>query len=89
MLLFYWIQNITGANWAWLGFIKPFLDSLLDLANSIYSVTFDIFGAKFEFKYFSAVLILTIAIYLMNLFILIIHLAEGAHKSKRFLAQNP
>lgn len=87
MLLFYWIQNITGANWAWLGFIKPFLDGLLDLANSIYSVTFDIFGAKFEFKYFSAVLILTIAIYLMNLFILLANVAEAAYKSAHFVAK--
>ena len=87
MLLFYWVQNITGANWAWLGFIKPFLDSLLDLANSIYSVTFDIFGAKFEFKYFSAVIILTAGVYLMNLFIILANIAEGAYKSAHYVAK--
>ena len=69
MLLCYWVQNLTGADWAWLGFIKPFLDGLLDFTNSIYSVTFDFWGAKFEFKYFSAVIILTAGVYLMNLFI--------------------
>ncbi len=87
MLLCYWVQNITAADWAWLGFMKPFLDGLLDFTNSIYSVTFDLFGAKFEFKYFSAVLILTAAIYLMNLFILLANIAEGAYKSAHFVAK--
>lgn len=87
MLLCYWVQNITAADWAWLGFMKPFLDGLLDFTNSIYSVTFDFFGAKFEFKYFSAVLILTAAIYLMNLFILLANIAEGAYKSAHFVAK--
>ena len=87
MLLCYWVQNLTGADWAWLGFIKPFLDGLLEFTNNIYSVTFDFFGAKFEFKYFSAVLILTVAIYLMNLFILLANIAEGAYKSAHFVAK--
>ena len=87
MLLCYWVQNLTGADWAWLGFIKPFLDGLLDFTNSIYSVTFDFFGAKFEFKYFSAVIILIAGVYLMNLFILLSNIAEGAYKSAHFVAK--
>ena len=108
MLLCYWVQNLTGADWAWLGFIKPFLDGLLDFtnsdlswlgfmkpfldgllefANSIYSVTFDFFGAKFEFKYFSAVIILTAGVYLMNLFIILANIAEGAYKSAHYVAK--
>lgn len=87
MLLCYWVQNITGADWAWLGFMKPFLDGLLEFTNSIYSVTFDLWGAKFEFKYFSAVIILTAGVYLMNLFIILLNIAEGAYKSAHFVAK--
>lgn len=87
MLLCYWVQNITGADWAWLGFMKPFLDGLLEFTNSIYSVTFDLWGAKFEFKYFSAVIILTAGVYLMNLFIILSNIAEGAYKSAHFVAK--
>ena len=87
MLLCYWVQNLTGADWAWLGFIKPFLDGLLDFTNSIYSVTFEIWGAKFEFKYFSAVIILTAGVYLMNLFIMLANILEGAYKSAHFVAK--
>lgn len=87
MLLCYWVQNLTNADWAWLGFMKPFLDGLLEFTNSIYSVTFDLWGAKFEFKYFSAVIILTAGVYLMNLFIILSNIAEGAYKSARFVAK--
>lgn len=58
MLTFYWIQNIIKADWSWLNFIKPFLDGLLNVANSIYSISFTFFGATLEFKYLSAVIIL-------------------------------
>ncbi len=87
MLLCYWVQNLTNADWAWLGFMKPFLDGLLEFTNSIYSVTFDLWGAKFEFKYFSAVIILTAGVYLMNLFIILSNIAEGAYKSAHFVAK--
>ena len=87
MLTCYWVQNIMGTEWAWLGFIKPFLDGLLDFTNSIYSVTFEFWGAKFEFKYFSAVIILTAGVYLMNLFIILSNIAEGAYKSAHFVAK--
>ena len=87
MLVCYWVQNLTNADWTWLGFIKPFLDGLLELANSIYSVSFDFFGATFEFKYFSAIIILVALIYLMNLCILLSNLVEGAYKSAHFVAK--
>ena len=87
MLVCYWVQNLTNADWTWLGFIKPFLDGLLELANSIYSVSFDFFGATFEFKYFSAIIILVALIYLMNLCILLSNIVEGAYKSAHFVAK--
>ena len=60
MLLLFWIQNLTHAHWEWLGFITPFLNWLLDVANNIYSISFNIWGAEFELKYLSAVIILCI-----------------------------
>ena len=84
MLLCYWIQNLTNADWTWLGFIKPFLDGLLDIANSIYSVSFDFFGATFEFKYLSALIILVACIYLVNLLVILTNILEGTYKSAHF-----
>ena len=31
MLLMYWISNLAGYNWAWLGFISPLLDSFINV----------------------------------------------------------
>ncbi len=81
MLLFYWVQNLTGSDWKWLGFITPFLKGLLEIANKIYSVSFDIFGAVFEFKYLSALIILTAFFYLMNLLIIVTNLIEDAYNT--------
>ncbi len=81
MLLFYWVQNLTGGDWKWLSFITPFLNGLLVVANKIYSVSFNIFGAEFEFKYVSALIILTVCFYLMNLLIVITNLIEDAYNT--------
>lgn len=87
MLICYWMQNLTNADWTWLGFIKPFLDGLLDVANSIYSVSFDIFGATFEFKYLSALIILVASIYLVNLLVILTNILEGTYKSAHFVCK--
>ena len=87
MLLLYWIQNLIGANWAWIGFIKPFLDGLLKLANSIYSVTFDFLGATFEFKYVSAIVILLVANFALKLVEFGLCCLEGLYNSGRFLCK--
>lgn len=71
MLLFYWVENLTGADWGWLNFIRGFLDGLVKCGNSIYSGSLNLFGALFEFKFFNALVILVIAFYLMNLFIFV------------------
>ena len=81
MLLFYWVQNLTGSDWKWLGFITPFLKGLLEIANKIYSVSFNIFGAVFEFKYLSALIILTAFFYQMNLLIIVTNLIEDAYNT--------
>lgn len=87
MLLFYWVQNLTGGDWAWLNFIKPFLKELLKVANSIYSVSFDIFGVKFEFKYISAIVLLLLFGILMELLTVGTNVVEGLYRSGRFLCK--
>ncbi len=87
MLLFYWVQNLTGGHWNWLEFITPFLDSLLKLANSIYSISFDVFGVKFELKYVSAIVILLLFGILMEVLTVCVNLIEGLYKSGRFLCR--
>ena len=84
MLLCYWIQNLTNADWAWIGFIKPFLDELLNLSNKIYSVSFNFFGAIVEFKYLSALIILVAGVYLVNLLTFLTNILEGTYKSAHF-----
>ena len=87
MLLLYWIQNLTHDNWAWLGFIKPFLDFLLTEANKIYSVSFDLWGAVFEFKYLSALIILLIAAFIFKGLGFVIVTLENLYRGTRMLCK--
>lgn len=87
MLLLFWIQNLTKGEWGWMAFITPFLNGLLDVANRIYSVSFEIWGAVFEFKYISAIIILIGLYYLMNLFIMLTALIEAGYKSTHFICK--
>lgn len=87
MLLFYWVQNLTNSDWAWLGFIKPFLDGLLDVANKIYSIEFNVFGTIFELKYLSAVIILVLMILCMHLLIILSNVLEGCYRSAHFICK--
>lgn len=86
-LVLYWIQNLTHASWAWIGFMKPFLDGLLNVANQIYSVSFDVFGTVFELKYLSAVIILVIASLLLKLLSYGLVLLEGLYNSAHFVCK--
>lgn len=63
LLSLYWIQNLIGASWWWLGFIAPLLDYILDSVNSIYSFSFDFWGKAIEIKYFNALLLMLIIIF--------------------------
>lgn len=67
LMALYWFQNLLGANWKLLGFIKPFLDWILDLSDSIYSLSFDFWGKTMELKYFVAVTIMFIAAMSLNI----------------------
>lgn len=58
MLLLYWIQNLLGEAWEWLGFIKPLLDFFIALGSLLADGSVKLFAAVFEYKYFMAVVIL-------------------------------
>lgn len=62
LLALYWVQNLIGASWWWMGFMAPILDFILDFVNSIYSFSFDFSGKTIEIKYFNAVLLMFIVI---------------------------
>lgn len=79
MLLLYWIQNLTNANWQWLGFITPFLQGLLSVTDSICSLKFDFFGSVVELKYLSALLVLIGVFYLMNILIMLTNIIEVSY----------
>ena len=87
MLAMYWIENIIHANWSWLDFITPFLKNLLIFANSIYSISFNLFGATIEIKYINALIILIAIYYLMNLLNMLLVFVEQMYKSTHFLCK--
>lgn len=87
MLLLFWIQNLIGAEWKWMGFISPFLTSLVEFANYICSFSFDLFGTKVELKYISALVILVGVCFLMNFFIMLAAMFEAAYKSTHFVCK--
>lgn len=58
MLILYWIQDLTGGNWAWMSFISPVLDFLLDVGKAVWPGHMMLFAAVFEFKYLVALIVL-------------------------------
>ena len=87
LFLLYWVQNLTSADWEWLGFITPFFAWLIKTTNKIYSFSFNFFGAVFELKYLSALIILTILAYSMNWVILLVNIIEGLYRSTHFICK--
>ena len=87
LLLLFWIQNLTHSNWSWMTFFAPFLTGLLDIANSIYSLSFNLWGAEFELKYISALIILVALYFCMNLLIMLTSLLEAGYKSTHFICK--
>ena len=67
MMSLYWIQNLIGASWWWMGFIAPVLEYILDVVNNIYSFSFDFWGKTIEVKYFNALILLLIMIFGLKL----------------------
>lgn len=87
LLLLYWIQNLTNSAWNWMEWFTPFLKSLLDVSNHICSLSFDLWGAVFELKYVSAILILIAVYYCVNLLIFITGVIETAYQSTHYICK--
>lgn len=85
ILVLYWIQNLIGAEWGWLGFITPLLNWILDFANSLYSLNFDFFGATFELKYLTALSLLALFAVFMRFVNFCIELLRSTYKSAHFV----
>ena len=56
--IIYWLEAIFNVHWVWLDFIKPVLDHVLNIANSILPFSFYIGNNALDGKYIIAVLLL-------------------------------
>lgn len=87
LLALFWVQNILHATWDWMSYFTPFLTGLLDIANNICSLSFNLWGAVFELKYVSAILILMALYFCMNLLIILTGILEAGYKSTHFICK--
>lgn len=87
IVLLYWIQNTVHAHWAWLAFLTPFLDNLTNFANDICPATFELFGTPIEVKYISAMTLLILIYFTMDLFVFLLSLLEGGYIGTHFLCK--
>lgn len=87
VLLLFWIENLTHASWKWMEFFAPHLKNLLEFSNNICSLSFDVFGTTFELKYISAIVILLVVFFGMNIVILLTNLLEAAYKSTHYICK--
>ena len=87
MLLLFWIQNLVKGEWSWMGFIAPFLSWLLDVANNIYSISFELWGAVIELKYISAIVILVGFYFCINLLMMLTAVIEAGYRSTHFICK--
>lgn len=87
MLLFYWVENLTHANWAWLNFIKPFLDFVLSISSKINSDSIDLLGALFEYKFGIALIIFVVLFYIMNFLRFLVNFLEEVYEKSYSLCK--
>ncbi len=88
LLLFYWIEHLTNDTFNWLNFIKPFFDPLLEMCDRIYSFSFNFFGAIFELKYLSVLLLIVAVSYILKLISGIVSLIETGYLKTRDAYKN-
>lgn len=66
--LLFWIENLTGNEMGFLTFFKPVLTAFVAAGKSFSDASLDLLGAKFEYKFFIA-MILYIVLYVVDHFI--------------------
>lgn len=64
-LLLYWIQDLTGTRWNWTRVTDVLVLPFVAIGGAISDKSLDLLGAKFEYKYAIATIILSL-IYLFN-----------------------
>ena len=77
----YWFMNLLEADWAWFRFMKPPLDFILDLADSLYSSSFDFWGKTVEIKYFVAVIALLIIAFSLKFINIVVEFIQDIYES--------
>ncbi|MCQ2754424.1 MAG: hypothetical protein MJ231_05170 [bacterium] len=83
ILLLYWIQNLISAHWAWMKFFTPVLVSLVDTGKSIWDGSINLFGAVFEYKYFVALIILFVCMYVFKILLQLNNCLRNFYIDKR------
>ena len=83
MLYKKWIEDLTKGNFAWLNFIKPLFNSLIKMCDDIYSYSFNFFGAVFEIKYLSTLLIFVAISYIFKLISQVVEMIETGYLKTR------
>ena len=58
LMTFYWVENILNTNWDWLMFFKPVLNYILDFSEKIFTFNFSAFGATYDGKFVTAIIML-------------------------------
>ena len=91
--LFYWLENILHAQWNWLNFIKPFLDTILNFSDSILPFSITAFGTVFEGKFISTVLILLLTVIILRFLINCLEKSQNVYENihvthKKFVENN-
>lgn len=66
-LILYWIEDLAGFNWSWLGFISPLLNTFLEFGKMISDRSYNFFGAIFEYKYAIALILFFTLYYVINI----------------------
>ena len=64
--IIYWLEAIFNAHWVWLDFIKPVLDSVLNIANNILPFSIYLGETTLDGKYIIAVILLICVMFVLR-----------------------
>ena len=65
----YWFENIFNAQWNWLDFLKPILDTILNFANSILPFAINLGDTVLDGKFIVAMILLISLMFILNILI--------------------
>ena len=88
IFILYWVQNLIGSSWCWIGFMTPLLELYADVGYYISSTSITIFNATLEYKYLIALLLFIVTYGIMHLFYLGVCFLEDLYDSGRKILKN-